>query len=144
MTLVKWNPTRSLTTDFDRMMDGIFNDGWNTTPTVRRNSLPVDISENEKAFILNADFPGFEKKDVILSVEDGVLTLRANRESDNETSENSFRIRERRSGSFSRSFSLPENVITENINAKFKNGTLTVSIPKAEEVKPDIRQIKIG
>jgi HSP20 family protein len=144
MTLVKWNPTRSLTTDFDRMMDGIFNDGWNTTPTVRTNSLPVDIMENEKAFILNADFPGFDKKEVNLKVEDGVLTLSANRDSDSESNESSFRIRERRSDSFSRSFSLPENVLADNIVAKFKNGTLTVSIPKAEEVKPDIRQIKIG
>ena len=144
MTLVKWNPTRSLITDFDQMLDGIFNDGWNSSPTVQTNSLAVDISENDKEFTLTADFPGFDKKDVNLKVEEGVLTLSANRESDDKSNDGSFRIRERRSGSFSRSFSLPENVLAENINAKFKNGTLAVSIPKAEEVKPDIRQIKIG
>ena len=144
MTLVKWNPTRSLITDFDRMLDTIFNDGWNTTQSVQSNSIAVDISENEKEFILVADFPGFDKKDVSLRVEKDTLTLSANREAENESTDGSYRIRERRSGSLNRSFSLPENVLAENINAKFKNGTLTVSIPKAEKVKPDGRQIKIG
>jgi HSP20 family protein len=144
MTLVKWNPTRALITDFDRMLNGVFNDGWNTTPTIQANALPVDITENEKIFTLSADFPGFDKKDVNLSVEEGVLTLSANCESENESKNYSFRIRERRGGSFNRRFSLPENVLAENISAKFKNGTLTVSIPKVKEVKPDIRQIKIS
>ena len=79
MTLVKWTPNRSLITDFDRMLDGIFNDGWNLTPSYRSHSPAVDISENKKEFILTADFPGFDKKDVNLSVEDGVLTLSAER-----------------------------------------------------------------
>ena len=144
MTLVKWNPTRSLITDFDRMLDGIFNDGWNLNPTIRNNAIPVDISENDNAFILNADFPGFDKKDVNLTIEEGVLTLSANRELDNKSNDGAYRIRERRAGSFSRSFTLPENVVADDISAKFKNGTLSVTIPKAEEVKPDVRQIKIG
>jgi len=144
MTLVKWNPNRSLITDFDRMLEGIFNDGWNASPTVRKNSLAVDIAENEKEFILTADFPGFDKKDVNLKVEEAVLTLSANRESDKDSTDGSFRIRERNSGSLSRSFTLPENVLAENINAKFKNGSLAVSIPKAEEIKPEVHQIKIG
>ena len=143
MTLVKWNPTRSLITDFDRMLDGIFNDGWNLNPTIQTNAIPVDISENDNAFILNADFPGFDKKDVNLTIEEGVLTLSANRELDNKSNDGAYRIRERRAGSFSRSFTLPENVLADDISAKFKNGTLSVTIPKAEEVKPDVRQIKI-
>ncbi|MEA1881025.1 MAG: Hsp20 family protein [Candidatus Marinimicrobia bacterium] len=110
MTLVKWNPTRSLITDFDRMLDGIFNDGWNTIPAVRTNSLAVDIAENEKEFTITADFPGFDKKDVNLKIEEGVLTLSADRKMDNEAHDGSFRIRERRFGSYSRSFTLPENV----------------------------------
>ena len=143
MTLVKWNPTRSLITDFDRMLDGIFNDGWNLNPAIRTNAIPVDISENDNAFILNADFPGFDKRDVNLTIEEGVLTLSANRELDNKSNDGAYRIRERRAGSFSRSFTLPENVLADDISAKFKNGTLSVTIPKAEEVKPDVRQIKI-
>ena len=145
MTLVKWTPTRSLITDFDRIMDNIFNDGWNGMPNYRSHSPAVDIAEDEKEFTLTADFPGFTKKDVGIEVNDGVLTLKANREIDNESNDDGFyRIRERRYGSFSRSFTLPENVLEDNINAKFKNGSLTVSLPKVEEVKPEVRQIKIS
>ena len=145
MTLVKWTPTRSLITDFDRMMDNIFNDGWNVMPSYRSHSPAVDIAEDEKEFTLTADFPGFTKKDVGIEVNDGVLTLKANREIDNESNDDGFyRIRERRYGSFSRSFTLPKNVLEDNINAKFKNGSLTVSLPKVEEVKPEVRQIKIS
>ena len=93
---------------------------------------------------MTADFPGFSKKDVGLKVEDSVLTLTANRDSDGDTNDGAYRIRERKTGSFSRSFNLPENVMAENISAKFKNGSLTITIPKAEEIKPDIHQIKIG
>ena len=78
MTLVKWTPTRSLITDFDRMMDNIFNDGWNVMPNYRSHSPAVDIAEDEKEFTLTADFPGFTKKDVGIEVNDGVLTLKAN------------------------------------------------------------------
>ena len=70
--------------------------------------------------------------------------MSANRELDNKSNDGAYRIRERRAGSFSRSFTLPENVLADDISAKFKNGTLSVTIPKAEEVKPDVRQIKIG
>ena len=144
MTLVKWTPTRSITTDFDRMLNNIFNDGWNGMPSNKPNAIAVDVNENDKAFIMTADFPGFDKKDVSLKAEESVLTLSANRDSDIESNDGSYRIRERRTGSFCRSFNLPENVLVENINAKFKNGSLTITIPKAEEVKPDIHQIKIG
>jgi len=144
MTLVKWTPTRSITTDFDRMLNNIFNDGWNGMPSKKSNTIAVDVNENDKAFIMTADFPGFDKKDVSLKAEESVLTLSANRDSDIESNDGSYRIRERRTGSFNRSFNLPENVLVENINAKFKNGSLTITIPKAEEVKPDIHQIKIG
>jgi HSP20 family protein len=126
------------------MLNNIFNDGWNGMPSNKSNTIAVDVNENDKAFIMTADFPGFDKKDVSLKAEESVLTLSANRDSDIESNDGSYRIRERRTGSFSRSFNLPENVLVENINAKFKNGSLTITIPKAEEVKPDIHQIKIG
>ena len=94
MTLVKWTPTRSLITDFDRIMDNIFNDGWNVMPNYRSHSPAVDIAEDEKEFTLTADFPGFTKKDVGIEVNDGVLTLKANREIDNLSNDDGFyRIR---------------------------------------------------
>ena len=55
MTLVKWTPTRSITTDFDRMLNSIFNDGWNDMPSYKPNTIAVDVNENDKAFIMTAE-----------------------------------------------------------------------------------------
>ena len=120
------------------------NDGWNDLTTKQTNSIPVDISENEKEFILSADFPGFDKKNVSLKVEDDQLRLTADQENQKKSNDGTYRIRERVSGKLSRNFTLPDNVISDQIKAKLKNGTLTISIPKVEEVKPDSSQIKIS
>ena len=144
MTLVKWQPRHSLVSDFDQMINSIFNDGWNDLTTKQTNVIPVDISENEKEFILSADFPGFDKKDVSLKVEENQLRLTANQEDQKKSNDGKYSLRERLSGKLSRNFTLPDNVISDSINAKFKNGTLTISIPKIKEIKSDIRQIKIS
>ena len=144
MTLVKWQPRHSLVSDFDQMINSIFNDSWNDLTTKQTNVIPVDISENEKEFILSADFPGFDKKDVSLKVEENQLRLTANQEDQKKSNDGKYSLRERLSGKLSRNFTLPDNVISDSINAKFKNGTLTISIPKIKERKSDIRQIKIS
>ena len=144
MTLVKWQPRRSLVSDFDQMINSIFNVGWNDLTTKQTNVIPVDISENEKEFILSADFPGFDKKDVSLKVEENQLRLTADQEDQKKSNDGKYSLRERLSGKLSRNFTLPDNVISDSINAIFKNGTLTISIPKIKEIKSDIRQIKIS
>ena len=144
MTLVKWQPRHSLVSDFDQMINSIFNDSWNDLTTKQTNVIPVDISENEKEFILSADFPGFDKKDVSLKVEENQLRLTADQEDQKKSNDGKYSLRERLSGKLSRNFTLPDNVISDSINAKFKNGTLTISIPKIKERKSDIRQIKIS
>ena len=144
MTLVKWQPRHSLVSDFDQIINSIFNDSWNDLTTKQTNVIPVDISENEKEFILSADFPGFDKKNVSLKVEENQLRLTANQEDQKKSNDGKYSLRERLSGKLSRNFALPDNVISEDINAIFKNGTLTISIPKIKEIKSDIRQIKIS
>ena len=142
MTLVKWIPRNSLINDFDNMLDTMFNDGWNRS-LIKNNNLSVDIIEKENEFELTADLPGFDKKEINLSIQDKVLSLIANHKSSSDSKE-SYRLRERNSKSFNRSFTLPENVIEEKINAKFKNGSLKVILPKAEKLKPEIKKIKIS
>ena len=142
MTLVKWIPRKSLINDFDNMLDTMFNDGWNGS-LIRNNNLSVDIIEKENEFELTADLPGFEKKEINLSIQDKVLSLIANHKSSSDLKE-SYRLRERNSKSFNRSFTLPENVIEEKMNAKFKNGSLKVILPKAERIEPVIKKIKIS
>ena len=142
MTLVKWIPKKSLINDFDNMLDTMFNDGWNRS-LIKNNNLSVDIIEKENEFELTADLPGFDKKEINLSIQDKVLSLIANHKSSSDSKE-SYRLRERNSKSFNRSFTLPENVIEEKINAKFKNGSLKIILPKVEKIEPEIKKIKIS
>ena len=74
MTLIKWEPINSINRDFDHMLDRIFNDGWNNNNKIRNNTPSVDIIENEEEFVLTAEFPGFDKKNLNIEVEEnGVL-----------------------------------------------------------------------
>ena len=144
MTLVKWNPTRSLMTDFDRIFDSMFSPGWPRLSAGQSWMLAVDVNETEKEFFLSADMPGLDKNDVSVDIHDGVITIKGERAIDNEKSTDGYRIRERQLGSFNRSFRLPDNVNEDKVAAKFKNGLLTVTLPKTKEILPEGRQIKIS
>ena len=144
MTLIKWTPINSINRDFDHMLDRIFNDGWNNNNKIRNNTPSVDIIENEEEFVLTAEFPGFDKKNLNIEVkENGVLNINANSKINKEPNDPLYRIRERNSDSYNRKFNLPENAIVEKINAQFKNGLLTVNIPKAKEIESESKKIKI-
>ena len=144
MTLIKWTPINSINRDFDHMLDRIFNDGWNNNNKIRNNTPSVDIIENEEEFVLTAEFPGFDKKNLNIEVEEnGVLNINANSKINKEPNDPLYRIRERNSDSYNRKFNIPENAIVEKINAQFKNGLLTVKIPKAKEIKSESKKIKI-
>ena len=142
MTLVKWVPRNTIINDFDSMLDGIFNDGWNRS-IISSNNPSVDIIENENEFELTADLPGLDKKDVNLSIQEGVLKLTADQKTKND-SKDAYWLRERYSKTYDRSFTLPNNVVEEKINASFKNGSLKVILPKEEVVKPIVKKIKIS
>jgi len=144
MTLVKWNPTRSLMTDFDRIFDSMFSHDLPLFPLAQSWTPAVDVNETETEFFLSADMPGLDKKDVSVDIHDGVITIKGERDIDNEKSTDGYRIRERQLGSFNRSFRLPDNVNEDKVAAKFKNGVLTVTLPKTKEILPEGRQIKIS
>ena len=144
MTLVKWNPTRSLMTDFDRIFDSMFSHDLPQFSSTNSWTPAIDVNETETKFFLSADMPGLDKKDVSVDIHDGVITIKGERSIDNEKSNDGYRIRERQLGSFNRSFRLPDNVKEDNVAAKVKNGVLTVTLPKTKEILPDGRQIKIS
>ena len=132
-TLVRWNPWSnfgSLPRKFDRSED--FSGVW---------SPPVDIFDNEGEIVLKAELPGLKKEDIGINVEDTLLTVSGERKREKEVNEKGVFRSERVYGSFSRSFSLPTTVSVDKINASYKDGVLTISLPKAEEAKP--RQIAI-
>jgi len=144
MTLVKWNPKRSLISDFDRIFDNMFNIDLPMHSVGNSYSLAVDIQESEKEFILSADMPGLNKKEVSIDIHDGVITIKGERIKEDKRSFDDYRIHERQFGSFNRSFRLPDNVNEDKISAKFTNGELLITLPKSKEIKPEGRQIKIG
>lgn len=103
----------------------------------------VDISEDNEAVHINAELPGMTQKDVKISVKDGVLTIRGEREFKEEEKKKSYYRIERSYGTFARSFTLPTQVEADKINAAMKDGVLEVTVPKKEEAKPKEIEIKI-
>lgn len=101
----------------------------------------VDIKETENELILIADVPGMEMKDIDLSLENGTLTLRGERKFERAKDEGGWHRLERSYGTFERVFTIPETVNTEAVKADYKNGTLTITLPKKEVAKP--KQVKI-
>ncbi len=102
----------------------------------------VDIYETENELVLKADLPAINDKDLDIRVENNMLTIRGERKFESEVKEDNYLRIERTYGSFSRSFGLPSTVNTEAIKAEYKNGVLTVEMPKRAESKP--KQVKIN
>lgn len=102
----------------------------------------VDIRELDGAFELHADLPGLAKEDIAISVNDGVLTLSGERKVVSDNEQHGWLRVERTYGSFKRSWNLPEGSKPEAITANFKDGVLTLSIPKAEKTKPTLVPIQ--
>lgn len=128
--------------DFDR----IFSNFWDLpVATYGKSRIPsVDIRENEDAYIIEAELPGYGEEDVQVSVDDHVLHIQSKREEKKEEEKKEYLVRERTFSSFSRSFSLPEHVDEEHISGEFKNGILTLTIPKSEEKKPKRIEVKLA
>ncbi|MBT3217121.1 MAG: Hsp20/alpha crystallin family protein [Candidatus Marinimicrobia bacterium] len=147
MKLIKWTPQQSTFGNFDRMLNDVFGDGWNLPQqNVNRSAWTpaLDVSETDNAYLLTADLPGLSKKEVKIQIKDDLLILTGERQEETDNSNENYHRRERQFGSFERSFHLPEDVMEDKITAKFKNGQLMVSLPKAEVVQLKGREIKIS
>ena len=143
MQLVKFNPFWGLTgmeSTMDRLFDGFFED-TDTKLMGRTWSPSVDVSETESEIVFTAEFPGLEKDEIDISVNEGRLTISGERRFTEEKETKHHRV-ERWYGNFYRSFLLPKSADPEKISANLKNGVLTVTMPKKEEAKP--RQIPVS
>ena len=140
MTLVRWRPTRDVFRLRDEM-DRLFDDFVERFPT-RRDfedrmwSPDVDVHETDSEVVVKAEIPGMEQKDINVTIKDNVLTLKGEKMQEKEKKETNYHRIERTYGSFSRSFTLPTMVVSDKAAAQYKNGILTVTLPKSEEVKP--------
>jgi len=113
-------------------------------PASRPWSPAVDIYETENELVLKADVPDVDPKAVGIQLENGTLTLKGERKFEQEKNGKGFHRIERSYGSFVRAFSLPETVDAEKVKADYKNGVLTVTIPKKEVARPRTINIEIG
>ncbi len=100
-------------------------------------NMAMDVTENEDGYVVKASLPGINPDDLDITYNDRTLTIRGETKSDEEKKENTkYHLRERWFGSFSRSITLPSQVKAEDIKASYKDGVLTLTLPKVEEVKP--------
>jgi HSP20 family protein len=110
--------------------------GWAATPA-------VDVTETENAYEIAAELPGMDEKNIDVKFADGVLTIKGERQEEREEKEKGYHLRERSFGSFQRAFQVPEGVDTDKIEASFKKGLLTVTLPKTAESQKAAKKIEV-
>ena len=154
----EFSPLENAFSGFDRYLDSFFGDNF-LSPSERVFNRPpsVDVCENEKAYTIEAELPGYDEKDIEIRLDGNKLTIESRKEqglkdTGDKEAENSgetktggnYLIRERRVSSFSRTFKLPENADTEGISASFRNGVLLLEIKKKAEAQARVIQIGSG
>ena len=151
MNIVKYDPFRDLRTlqdEMNRLFSGSLSrsgaSGGAGQDEIMRGawSPQVDIFENKEQIVLEAELPGMKPEDVEISIENNVLTLHGERKFEKKDERDNFHRVERSYGSFTRSFTLPPTVSSENANAEFENGVLRLKLAKREEAKPRRIEIK--
>lgn len=147
MKLMRYEPW-GLLNQFHRDLDNLFN---TTEPSLEGSSVAtsswtpaVDIKEEPKQFVIEADIPGVEPKDIEISMENGVLTIKGERNSESQEESKGYKRVERIRGSFYRRFSLPDTADPENIKAAGKNGVLSVTIPKREVMQARKIEVEVS
>lgn len=132
MSIIRYNPNDFTPTSFSNLIDRFFNDSMQRSG--QSTFVPkVDVIESEKAFELHVEVPGMKKEDFNVEVNDNYLTISGERKFSTEKNEKDYHSIETRYGSFSRSFTLPESVNSDKIDAKYNNGILELTIPKDEK-----------
>lgn len=142
--ITRWEPFRNLSA-LQEQVNRLFetsSKGNGDNSSLTAWAPAVDIYETENELVLKADLPEISEKDLDIRVENNMLTVRGERKFEQKVNEDNYLRIERTYGSFSRSFSLPNTINTEAIKADYKNGVLTVQLPKRAESKP--KQVKVN
>lgn len=155
--LQPWRPFEALRHQVDRLFDEFDRDFWSspfrrpafdTEPFWRRQltgaAVPaVDIVEKDKAYEVKADLPGLDEKNVEVKVVDGTLTIKGEKQEEKEEKKKDYYLHERHFGSFERTFRVPDSVDADKIEASFKKGVLTVTLPKKPEARKPEKKIEV-
>ncbi len=152
MAIVRWNPggepanvstdILSMQREINKMFGDFFRTDRDESSLLARDWKPAaDFVEEDDAYVAKVELPGVRKDDVKITMQDNVLTIRGEKKEEKKGKEGGAHRVERFYGSFQRSFSLPASVNSNGIEAEYKEGILTITMPKAEEAKP--RQIEV-
>jgi HSP20 family protein len=154
--LREWHPLSSLRREIDRLFEDFPLGPRHRTPgsifdvdPFWRGELSfgkapaVDIAEHDKEYEVTAELPGMEEKDIDVKYADGVLTIKGEKKEEKEEKKKDYYLSERRFGSFQRAFRVPDGVEADKIDASFKNGVLTVVLPKSAEAQKREKKIEI-
>lgn len=141
MNLVRWSPLKEMTAMQNRI-NRMFNEPFWPVGRLDEDtgmgmwSPAVDLYEKDDHFVIKAELPGVDKKDISIDLKDRVLTLSGERSFENEVQEENYYRKERSYGKFQRAFTLPADVDSDKIKAEFKDGLLKIEVPKPEQQKP--------
>ena len=149
MVLTRWNPLYEI-----RRAHRLANRRWAGFPTAfsgyfdgaeqRDWSIPLDIVRDGDKVTVQASLPGVQPDDIDVTIEGRVLTIKADTKSQEDQEDGGYVVRERRAGSFHRSLRLPEHVDTDNVEPRYENGVLTITLPVAESKKAKHLKVAVG
>ena len=144
--LIRWEPMREMVTlrdAMDRLLDDAFTRPWGLADGGRGSGIPaIDLYQTDDDVVVKVVVPGVKPQDVQISVTGDVLSIKGDVKEETDTKEKAYHLREQRWGSFERVVTLPTAVKSDKAQAEFENGILTVTLPKAEDVKPKMISIK--
>ena len=144
MQIQRWGPFHEL-----RQITGtpgLFFRSFGTKPfghAAGRWTLPLDVVGNDDSLVVSASIPGVAPEDIKVTVEDGILSIAASSNEENESGNSGYLLRERRSGSFFRSVRLPKGVNPDGAESEYSNGVLTITLPKEESSKSRVIDVKV-
>ena len=148
-TMTRWNPFKELE-DMEKRFSsyfgrpGISTESGKEAMTVAEWSPRVDITEDDKEYVIKADLPEVKKEDIKLTVQDNVMSISGERKYEKEEKGKKYHRVERAYGSLMRSFTLPEDADGSKVNAEYKDGVLNVRLPKSEKAKPKSIEVKVS
>lgn len=155
MALTRWKPERDLSTwspfrdlinmqrEVGRVFDNLFSDNEGSL-VVSEWSPRVDITEHADSYVIKAEMPGVNKNDVKITLHENVLSIRGEKKQEKEEKDANYHRVERSYGTFERQFALPTGVKSDKIDASYKDGILTIMLPKVEEAQPKEIEVKLS
>ena len=155
MSLVRWSPVRDLLSfptdlfsmqrEIDRMFDNVLRGGQHDESSFALTawSPAVDITEHQNEYLVKMELPGVSKDDVKISIQDNLLSVHGEKKQEKELKDAKVHRMERSWGSFDRTFTLPSSVKADGIDAVYKDGILSITLPKAEEARRKQIEVKV-